>query len=75
MKLTDYVQIHGEGSGSLRGNLALVDAGVSLLHVLDDQDPLVGVRVVSRHEALVRGVRVLSHGQNVDISVTYPRYL
>ena len=73
--LTDNVELHRIGLGSGGGDLALVDAGVPLLHVLDDEHPLVGGAVVPRSEPLVRRVRVLAHGQDVHVPVADPGHL
>ena len=55
-QLTDNVELHRVRLGRGRRDLALVDAGVPLLHVLDDEHPLVGGAVVPRREP-VRAMR------------------
>lgn len=56
-------------------DLTLVDAGVTVLRVLDLQRPLVRVWVMDGPEALVARVRVPAHGQQVDVAVPHPRNL
>ena len=73
--LTDNVELHGISLGGGGRNLALVDASVPLLHVLDDEHPLVGGAVVPSREPLVRRVRVLANGEDVHVPVTDPSHL
>lgn len=73
--LTDNAQRNEIAAHRLGRNLAFVDAGVPLLGPLDLQRPVVGVFVMRRLEALVRGVCVAPDGQNVDIAMPYPGYL
>lgn len=72
---TDNVQHDRMADGRRRRDLALVDAGVFLLGVPNAQRPLLGVRRVQRLEALVRGVRVASDRQQVDVAMSHPRDL
>lgn len=58
-----------------RGNLALVYSAVPVLGKLDQQYPVVLERAMYHPEALVVRVRVTSHRQQVDVSVSDPRYL
>lgn len=70
--LTNNGESDEEGAHRLRGDLTLVDAGVSLLRPLDVQRPVLGLRGVRRLEPLVWSVRVPAHSQDVQVTVTYP---
>lgn len=70
--LTDNAQRDKVTAHGLGRDLALVDSGVPLLGPLDLQRPVVGVFVMRRLEALVRGVRVAAHRQDVNVPVPYP---
>jgi len=67
------VEGDGVGLGRLGGDLALVDAGVPLLHELDEQHPLV-LRVVAGGEPRVRGEALLARRQDVHVPVPHPRH-
>lgn len=56
----------------LRAYLAFVNACIPRLRPLDLQDPLVGLRMVVGLEALVAGIGVHPHGQDVDVTVSHP---
>ena len=55
--------------------MASVRPRVSILDVLDDEDPLVRGAIVPGHETLVSRVRVLAHGQDVHVTVPDPGHL
>jgi len=55
--------------GRRAGDLALVDAGVACLRVLDGERPVLGPRLVLRPEPLVAGVRVAAHREQVGVPV------
>lgn len=57
------------------GYLALVDARVPYLRVLDLQRPVLAGRLIDGPEPLVPGVRVPAYGQQVDVPVPDPRDL
>lgn len=69
------MQSDEEGAHRLRGDLALVDAGVALLSPLDVERPVVRLRRVGRLEPLVARVRVPADGEDVQVAVTDPRNL
>ena len=73
--LTNDAEVHEVREVRRGGHLALVDAGVAVLRVLELQDPVVARGVVRRAEPLVVGVRVPGHGQQVDVAVSHPRHL
>jgi len=73
--LTYYVEVYEVSDGGRGADLALVDAGVLALGVLDAQNPVLGVRRVDRLEALVACVSVPPHGEQVDVAVPHPRNL
>jgi hypothetical protein len=56
-------------------DLALVDAWVSVLWVLDLQGPVFTVRVVYSTEPLVTCVRIPAHREQVDVAMSHPRHL
>lgn len=56
-------------------DLALVDAGVPVLRVLDLEVPVLRTLQVDRSEPLVAGVRVPADGQEMDVPVPHPGYL
>jgi len=56
----------------LRADLTLVDARVPFLCPLDLQRPLFVVSVMIRLKALIAGVGIPSHCEDVDISVSDP---
>ena len=58
----------------LGGNLTLVDPSVSLLHVFDQENPLV-LGVVLRREPLVGCEGLLPGCQDVDIAMSHPGHL
>lgn len=66
-RLTDDIQINGVAFNWLRWDLTIVAAGITLLHPLDLQRPLVSRPVVSRLEAEVSRVSVSADRQNVQI--------
>lgn len=70
--LTHDVQVDGIAAHRLRGYLALVDPGVSLLGPLDLQGPLVDVPMVGGLETLIRRVGVGAHGEDVQVTMSYP---
>lgn len=51
--LTDNIKMYEMAHVGCGANLALVDAGVAMLWVLDLQRPVLGVRVVDCPEALI----------------------
>lgn len=55
-------------------DLALIDAGISDLHIFDLEDPVVGVVHMQSSESLVRSVGVSPNRQQVDVPVTNPRH-
>lgn len=59
----------------MRADLTLVDARVPFLCPLDLQRPLFVVSVMIRLKALIAGVGVPSHCEDVDVSVSDPRNL
>ena len=71
--LTNDAEVHEVREVRRGGHLALVDAGVAVLRVLELQDPVVAV--VGGAEPLVVGVRVQTHGQKVGVPMTNPRHL
>lgn len=54
------------------GDLTLVDTGILALGVSYPQGPLLGVGRVHGFEALIRGVRVPTDRQQVDVSMAHP---
>lgn len=56
-------------------DLALVDAAVALLHVLDAQVVVVAVFRMSDAESPVAGVRVDAGREDVQVSLSHPRHL
>lgn len=56
-------------------DLALVDAGVPVLRVLDLEVPVLGALLVDRPEPLVTGVCVPADGQEMDVPVPHPGHL
>jgi len=86
--LTDDLQVDEEAPDGLGADLAFVPSSsslkindedffpppsrVSLLRLLDLEDPLVRLRLVDALEALVRRVGEHAHGQNVQIVVANP---
>jgi hypothetical protein len=56
-------------------DLALVNARVAMLRVLDLQGPVLTVRMVDGTKPLVTGVGVPAHRQKVDVTVPHPRHL
>lgn len=74
-RLTDDVEVDEVAHVWRGGYLALVDAAVPVLGVLDLEGPVLRVGVVDRPEALVARVRVSTHGEEVHVPVTHPRYL
>ena len=59
----------------MRADLTLVDARVPFLCPLDLQRPLFVVSVMIRLKALIAGVGVPSHCEDVNVSVSDPRNL
>lgn len=57
------------------GYLALVNTGILLLWISYPQRPFFRVRRVHRLETLVARVGVSTDRQQVDVSMSYPRYL
>lgn len=55
-----------------RGNLALIDARVSVLGVLDLQGPVFAVGLMDCSEALVACVCVATDSEQVNISMPHP---
>lgn len=56
-------------------HLALVDAGVPVLGILDLECPVFGLLLVDGTEALVARVSVPSNCEQMDVSVSHPRHL
>jgi hypothetical protein len=56
-------------------DLALVNARVAMLRVLDLQGPVLTVWMVDGTKPLVTGVGVPPHRQQVDVTVSHPRHL
>lgn len=73
--ITDNVQEHELADGWRGRNLTFIDALVLALRVPDPQRPLLGVRRVHRLKALVRRVRVPTHGQQMDVTMSHPGHL
>lgn len=65
-------QIHGDTNGWRGAHLTFVDARVALLRVLDLKGPIFILRLVYARESLVTCVRVATHGQQVDVTVSNP---
>lgn len=74
-RLTDNVEMHEVAHVGSGGHLALVDAGVPVLRILDLQHPVVRLGHMYRPEALVVRVRVPADRQQVDVPVSHPRHL
>ena len=72
--LTNNVESDGIWLRWLGGNLTLVDPSVSLLHVFDQENPLV-LGVVLRREPLVGCEGLLPGCQDVDIAMSHPGHL
>lgn len=72
ISLTYYIKVHRVADRRCGRYLALVLAGVPLLWAPDFQRPLFGARLVLRFKALVGSVRVPTHCQQVDVTVTHP---
>jgi hypothetical protein len=70
--LTDDVQVDEVAHVWRRADLALVDAGVSVLWVLDLKRPVFTVRMMDCAEPLVTRVRIPAHRQQVDVAMSYP---
>ena len=66
------MQLYEIATHGLRVDLTLVATRISLLHVLDLEDPLVFGPVVDGTEAHVRRVRVSTHGQDVEVVMPDP---
>lgn len=73
--LTHYSQEDGMSDGRGGRYLALVKSGILALGVPYLQRPLFGVGRVQRLETLVARVGVTTDRQQVNVSVTDPRYL
>lgn len=56
-------------------NLALVNTGVTLLHVLDAQIPVVAVFWMPDAESPITRVGVDAGGQDVEVAFAHPGYL
>lgn len=56
-------------------DLALVDAAIFALRVLDLQGPVIGVLQMDGLEALVTGVSEPAHGQHMQVLPADPRHL
>lgn len=74
-ELTDYVEVDKVTPDGLRGDLALIHAGVAQLRPLDVQYPVIRLGPVRGLEPLVRRVRVAAHRQDMQIPMSYPGYL
>lgn len=72
--LTHDRQVNQVGHVRRGGHLALVRPRVAVLRVLELQHPVVAA-VVLRAEALVVGVRVQAHGEQVGVAVPHPGHL
>ena len=72
--LTNNVESDGIWLRWLGGNLTLVYPSVSLLHVFDQENPLV-LGVVLRREPLVGCEGLLPGCQDVDIAMSHPGHL
>lgn len=73
--LTDNVECYKITPDGLSADLTFVNSCIALLGPFNLQNPLVSLSVVVGLEALVAGVRVASHGQDVDVSMSNPRHL
>lgn len=73
--LTDYVQIDRVRSRWWGRDLACVGPSISILNIFDDQDPLVRVTIVASDKAFIRGVRVFTDSEDVDIAMADPSHL
>jgi hypothetical protein len=73
--LTDDVQMDEVAHVWRRADLALVDAGVAVLRVLDLKGPVFTVRVMDRAESLVTCVRIPAHRKQVDVAMSHPGHL
>ena len=69
------VQQQGHVDFGLSVDLTLVDAGVTLLHEVHAQIPLVRALGVNHREAGVACVRVDAGRQNVQVPLPHPRHL
>ncbi|MPC95393.1 hypothetical protein E2C01_090602 [Portunus trituberculatus] len=54
------------------GDLALIQAGISLLQVVNHEKPILGSWRVACGEAIIRSVGEGSHGQQVHVPVANP---
>ena len=72
MYLTNNIEVDWVGSGYPGRNLAFVNASISLLHIFDDQSPLVSFWIVSGQKPLVSRVSVFAHCENVNVSMPDP---
>lgn len=55
--------------------LALVDAGISMLRVLDLQHPVFSLRLMNGPKALIRRVCVSANCQQMYVPMSHPRHL
>ncbi|KAG5899918.1 hypothetical protein JTB14_002470 [Gonioctena quinquepunctata] len=58
-----------------RRHLTLVHAGVSVLRILDLQNPVLRVRLMNGPKPLIARVSVASHGEKMDVPMSNPRHL
>lgn len=75
INLTNNVKPERQTHLGLRIDLALVDARVSLLGELDEQRPVLWLLRPDDLEPLVTSVGQHTRGQNVQVTLPYPRYL
>lgn len=73
--LTHYLEMNVLANVRRGRYLAFVDSRVSDLRVLDLERPVLAGWLVNRPEPLITGVRISAHGQQMDVSVPYPRHL
>lgn len=70
--LTHNAQENRVANGWSSRDLALVDARILALGIAYAQGPVLGMRRVHRLEALIRRVRVATHGQQMNVPMPHP---
>ena len=74
-RLTNNIQVYWVGSGYPGWNLALINAGIALLNIFDDQGPFVCVRIVSGQKSLISSVGIFPNRQDMNITMADPGHL
>lgn len=73
--LTDDLKVNILANVGRGGYLTLVDSRVSDLRILYLERPVFTRRLIDRTKSLIAGVRVPANGEQVNVSVSDPRYL